>query len=203
MSSNPFDRFFPADFQLETPRVQLRPMQLSDIEIYKSLANEPDLWKYFTKDLMDPHEMEQWVKDALDEKMKFTRMPFTVIDKDTKTVCGSTSYGNISFFDKRIEIGWTWLGKEYIGMGVNRQAKFALLSYAFEVMKMERVEIKTDYLNERARAALIKVGMKPEGVLRSHMQMHSNRRRDTIYFSILKDEWPERKNNFFADLCYA
>jgi RimJ/RimL family protein N-acetyltransferase len=86
-------------------------------------------------------------------------------------------------------------------MGVNRHAKFALLSYAFEVMQMERVEIKTDFLNERAKAALLKIGMKPEGVLRSHMQMHSNRRRDTIYFSIIKNEWQERKENFFADLC--
>jgi RimJ/RimL family protein N-acetyltransferase len=68
-------------------------------------------------------------------------------------------------------------------------------------MKMERVEIKTDFLNERAKAALLKIGMKPEGVLRSHMQMHSNRRRDTIYFSIIKNEWQERKEHFFADLC--
>jgi RimJ/RimL family protein N-acetyltransferase len=85
-------------------------------------------------------------------------------------------------------------------MGVNKHAKFALLSYAFGVMKMERVEIKTDNLNERAKAALLKVGMIPEGVLRSHMQMHSNRRRDTIYFSILKSEWEERRARFFPEM---
>lgn len=67
-------------------------------------------------------------------------------------------------------------------------------------MKMERVEIKTDNLNERAKAALIKVGMKPEGVLRSHMQMHSDRRRDSIYFGMIREEWEERKMNFFSDL---
>ena len=64
-------------------------------------------------------------------------MPFTIIDKDTKSICGSTSYGNISFYDKRLEIGWSWLGTEYIGTGVNSHAKFALLSFAFEVMKIE------------------------------------------------------------------
>jgi RimJ/RimL family protein N-acetyltransferase len=67
-------------------------------------------------------------------------------------------------------------------------------------MKMERVEAKTDVLNERAKAGLLKVGMIPEGVLRSHTLMHSGRRRDTIYFSILRNEWPERKPAFFAEL---
>jgi len=195
-----FKNFFPEHFQLETPRVILRPMIMTDENTYIALAGDPDIWQFFTKNLADSSEMKQWMKDAFEEKEFYKRMPFTVIDKDTKEISGSTSYGNISFFDSRLEIGWSWLGKEYIGMGVNRQAKFALLSYAFEVMKMERVEIKTDNLNERAKAALVKVGMKPEGVLRSHMQMHSNRRRDTIYFSILKSEWAERKSNFFADL---
>lgn len=201
MVNSEMDVFFPPGFQLETPRVMLRAMQPEDLEIYKGLSNDPDIWKFFTKDLSDHREMELWVKEALAEKTQKKKMPFTVFDKDTKLICGSTSYGNFSFFDNRVEIGWTWLGKEFIGMGVNRQAKFALLSYAFEVMKMERVEIKTDFLNERAKSALLKIGMKPEGVLRSHMQMHSNRRRDTIYFSIIKNEWQEKKENFFADLC--
>ena len=200
--ANEMDVFFPPGFQLETPRVVLRGMQQEDLEIYKGLAKDPEIWKFFTKNLSDPEEMELWVKEALAEKAQKKKMPFTVFDKDTKLICGSTSYGNFSFFDKRVEIGWTWLGKEYIGMGVNRHAKFALLSYAFEVMKMERVEIKTDLLNERAKSALLKIGMKPEGVLRSHMQMHSNRRRDTIYFSIIRSEWQERKEHFFADLSY-
>ena len=200
--ANEMDVFFPPGFQLETPRVVLRGMQQEDLEIYKGLAKDPEIWKFFTKNLSDPEEMELWVNEALAEKAQKKKMPFTVFDKDTKLICGSTSYGNFSFFDKRVEIGWTWLGKEYIGMGVNRHAKFALLSYAFEVMKMERVEIKTDFLNERAKSALLKIGMKPEGVLRSHMQMHSNRRRDTIYFSIIRSEWQERKEHFFADLIY-
>jgi RimJ/RimL family protein N-acetyltransferase len=140
------------------------------------------------------------MKEAFAEKELFRRMPFLIYDKDAKQTAGSTSFGNISFFDQRVEIGWTFLGPEFIGTGLNKQAKFALLSFAFEVMKMERVEVKTDVLNERSKSALLKVGMIPEGVLRSHMQMHSNRRRDTIYFSILKSEWPERKESFFAEI---
>jgi RimJ/RimL family protein N-acetyltransferase len=198
--SSPYQKFFPAGFELETPRVRLRLMTADDYDVLLPLTGSDDIWKYFTKDLGKPEELRKWIDDALEEAKAEKRVPFVVIDKDTRQVCGSTSYGNISFYDSRIEIGWSWLGKDYIGMGVNRHAKFALLSYAFEVMKLERVEIKTDVLNERARAALLKVGMIPEGVLRSHQQMHSNRRRDTIYYSILKAEWPERKKSFFVDM---
>lgn len=195
-----YEQYFPATFTLETPRVLLRLLERKDLDLLLPLAHPQEIWKYFTKDLSIEIEMSQWIEEALQQRESQTRMPFIVIDKHDKQVCGSTSYGNISFFDRRIEIGWSWLGTDSIGTGVNRHAKFALLSYAFEAMKMERVEIKTDNLNERAKAALFKVGMKPEGILRSHMQMHSNRRRDTIYFSILKSEWPERKEHFFGDL---
>jgi RimJ/RimL family protein N-acetyltransferase len=195
-----YQKFFPSSFTLETPRVLLRLMNEEDIDLYNSLATSKDTWKYFTKDLSDPNEMKNWIDEALRDRMEEKRMPFTVIDKDTNEICGSTSYGNISFYDRRVEIGWSWLGPQFLGSGVNRHAKFALLSFAFEVMKMQRVEIKTDNQNDRAKAALIKVGMKPEGVLRNHMQMHSDRRRDTIYFSIIASEWEERKASFFSEL---
>lgn len=186
---------------METLRVIITPMKPGDYDAFLPLTTKsPALWKYFTKDLSKPHELQEWVNDAMKEKEKCKRMPFTVTDRDTKQICGSTSLGNISFFDKRVEIGWSWLGEDYIGMGVNMAVKFALMSFAFEVMEMERVEAKTDFLNERAKAGLLKIGMIPEGVLRSHMQMPGNRRRDSAYYSILKDEWKERKSLFFSHL---
>jgi N-acetyltransferase len=195
-----YQKFFSDNFTLETPRVLLRLMTPQDYEAFLPLAKDTATWKYFTKDLSDEQELKTWMQQLLAEREKEVRMPFTVIDKHTHEICGSTSFLNISFYDKRLEIGSSWLGTSFVGTGVNREAKFALLSFAFEVMKMERVEIKTDNLNERAKAALLKVGMKPEGVLRSHMQMHSNRRRDTIYFSIIKNEWQERKMSFFPEM---
>ena len=194
-----YEKFFPAGFTLETPRVILRLLKAEDHDALLPLTQSDDIWKFFTKYLSQPGELKTWIEDALKEREEQKKMPFLVIDKPNQ-ICGSTSFGNISFYDKRIEIGWTWLGQEFIGIGINRQAKFALLSYAFEVMQMERVEIKTDILNERARAALLKIGMMPEGVLRSHQLMHSNRRRDTIYYSIIKNEWEEKKRLFFNDL---
>src|SRR5688572_12880028 len=195
-----FNKFFPEDFVIETLRVIIRPLKENDFESFIPLTKNADTWKHFTKDLSSESELKVWMDDAMNEKTEGKRMPFTIIDRDTKQICGSTSYGNISFYDKRLEIGWSWLGPEYIGMGVNKPVKFALLSYAFEVMKMERVEAKTDFLNERAKAGLLKVGMIPEGVLRSHMQMPGNRRRDSAYYSILKEEWKERKELFFSHL---
>lgn len=195
-----FTKFFPEKFELETTRVLIRPMQDSDFEIFRQLAQEKSIWTYYYKDLSNETELRTWMEIAMEEKAAGKRMPFTIIDLDTQQVCGSSSFGNISFYDKRIEIGWSWLGSEYIGMGVNKHVKFALISYAIEVMKMERVEAKTDVLSERAKAGLLKVGMIPEGVLRSHTLMHDGRRRDTIYFSILRSEWPERKAAFFGEM---
>jgi RimJ/RimL family protein N-acetyltransferase len=200
VDNNEYQRFFPASFELETARVLLRLLKPEDYDTLLPLAQSKDIWKYFTKELDDPQELRHWIAELLQEREQEKRMPFVIIDKDTNEVCGSTSFLNISFYDKRLEIGSTWLGNDFMGMGINKPAKFALLSYAFGVMKMERVEIKTDNLNERSKAALLKIGMVPEGVLRSHMLMHSNRRRDSIYFSILKSEWEERRQSFFPEM---
>jgi RimJ/RimL family protein N-acetyltransferase len=122
-----------------------------------------------------------------------TRLAFTIIDKNKNQVIGSTSFGNISERDKRIEIGWTWIGKEFHGKGFNNNAKYLMLRYCFEKLDFERVELKTDILNTPARKAMTKIGFIEEGILRSHTLMTNNRRRDTIYFSMLKSEWNEIK----------
>lgn len=195
-----YQKFFPDHFTLETPRVLLRLVTPQDYEAFLPLTKDKDIWRFFPKDLSNEQELKTWMQQLFSEREKGVRMPFTIIDKHSNEIVGSTSYLNISLYDKRLEIGSTWLGTSFIGTGVNREAKFALLSFAFEVMKMERVETKTDNLNERSKAALLKIGMKPEGILRSHMLMHDNRRRDTIYFSIIRSEWEERKMHFFPEM---
>jgi len=195
-----YEKFFPSAIMLETQRVMLRLLQPEDAKELKKITAPEIIWKYFTKNLADYNELVKWIDDALQERVQEKRMPFVMIDKETMTLCGSTSLGNISFYDKRMEIGWTWLGTEYMGTGLNRHAKFALLSYAFDVAGMERVEIKTDYLNERSRAALHKIGAWEEGILKSHMLMHDGRRRDSVYYSYLKEDWPKIKEIFFLDL---
>ena len=189
-----------AELRLETDKVLLRPLQHLDIASFTPLAKDESLWKYFTFLLDYPAELQRWVEAALQEREEGKRIPFTIIEKATDNICGSTSFGSISYFDKRIEIGWSWLGKQYQGTGINFHSKFSLLSYAFDVLNWERVEIKTDNLNERAKQGLRKIGAKEEGVLRSHMQMPLNRRRDSVYFSILKNEWPAVRNTIFKEI---
>jgi N-acetyltransferase len=188
------------NLKLETDKVILRPLQQEDISLLGRISNDASLWRYFTFLLNKSSELQRWVETALKEREEGKRLPFTIIEKAAGEVCGSTSLGSISYYDKRIEIGWSWLGKQFQGTGINFHAKFSMLSYAFDVLDWERVEMKTDNLNERAKQGLRKIGAKEEGVLRSHMQMPLDRRRDSVFFSILKDEWPKIKNSIFKEI---
>src|SRR3982750_331549 len=102
----PYDKFFPDTLVLETPRVALRLLQLTDADALSAIAEPPEIWKYFTKELNNRSELAEWMEVALQERSEKKRMPFVIIDKDSGLVCGSTSLGNISFYDKRVEIGW-------------------------------------------------------------------------------------------------
>lgn len=193
-----FQQWFPPSLVLETELVQLRILRAEDVPALQPLTASGTTWKYFTKDLGGQQVYADWMAEALRDYADEKRVPFLVFDKQTGRPAGSTSFGNVSFFDKRIEIGWSWLGDVFKGSGVNTHAKFLLMRYAFETLGFERVEIKTDNLNERSKAALRKIGATAEGVLRSHMQMHSDRRRDSIYFSVLKSEWPQVRAERFG-----
>jgi RimJ/RimL family protein N-acetyltransferase len=186
---------------LETNRVLLRPLEKSDVDSFFNLAqNDQDMWKYFTLNLADKKDLDKWMDAAFKDRESGTRRPFTIIDKNTNQIAGSSSMGNISYHDLRLEIGWSWLGKNFRSTGVNLHAKYSMMRYAFDEMNFERVEFKTDWLNERAKQGLRKVGGKEEGVLRSHMTMWNNRRRDSIYFSVIKNEWVQLKETIFKDV---
>jgi RimJ/RimL family protein N-acetyltransferase len=177
------------DLILQTDKILLRPLISTDYLSFKKLTADQSMWIYFTRDLSVESELHDWVKTAVNDIKNKTRLAFTIIDKSTGITVGSTSLGNISLRDKRVEIGWTWLSKEYQGTGFNSQVKYLLIKYIFEVLDFERVEFKTDVLNIAARKALLRIGAKEEGVLRSHTLMTHGRRRDTIYYSILRSEW--------------
>ena len=179
------------DFELIllSDKVLLRPLLIEDFDQLAGLANDQSMWVYFTSNLSDRVVLRNWMEDAILQKENKTRLPLVIIDKSSDKIAGSTSFGNISYHDKRVEIGWTWLGKEYQGKGLNDQIKYLMINYCFEVMNFERVEFKTDVLNIPARKALSRLGMTEEGVLRSHTLMTNSRRRDTIFYSVLKFEW--------------
>ena len=182
--------------KFETDQILLRPLEVIDKEAMGLLPSEKHMWTYFTSDLSEPNVLSSWIDNSIEDIRKSKRLALAIIAKQTNTIIGSTSLGNLSERDKRAEIGWTWICKDFQGKGINDQAKFLLLDYCFEELNLARVEFKTDVLNLPARNALKRIGATEEGVLRSHSLMTNNRRRDTIYFSILSKEWTEIKKKF-------
>jgi len=190
----------PKDLILETNKVLLRHIEEKDQADFLRLAQQDeDMWAWFTLNLADEVQLKKWMDMAFVDKQVGTRRPFTIIDKTSGQVAGSTSMGNISYPDLRLEIGWSWLGKDFRGTGLNRHAKYAMMKYAFDKLHFERVEFKTDVLNAGAREGLRKIGASQEGVLRSHMTMWNNRRRTSVYYSVLKEEWPGLKETIFKE----
>ncbi len=180
-------------------KILLEPLKESHIKNMRKLSNHPDIWTWYTADLTDPDELEKWMTARLAEVKREEKMSYAVILKETGEVIGSTSYGHIDWVEKGIEIGWTWLGKNYIGSGINKHMKFIMLQHAFEKMGVERLELRTDELNVRSRKAMEKIGAKHDGTLRSHRSTRGNRRRNTVVYSIIKSEWPEIRSSIFSN----
>jgi N-acetyltransferase len=118
-------------------------------------------------------------------------LPFAQVEKTTGRVIGSTRYANIERAHRRLEIGWTWIARPWQRTAVNTESKYLLLRHAFETLGCVRVELKTDSLNAKSRAAILRIGAREEGTFRNHMITSSGRIRHTVYFSIVDAEWPE------------
>ena len=144
--------------------------------------------------------MRGYIETALAEQESGASLPFAVIAIDSGRAIGSTRYGNINLPNKRLEIGWTWYAPAYQRTPVNTECKLLLLMHAFERLGMIRVEFKTDALNEKSRNALGRIGAIQEGIFRKHLICESGRVRDTVYFSILDNEWREKKRALEARL---
>ncbi len=182
---------FPFQHLLVLGKVELKIVEEAHFDSLQSLALTASDWKYFTSNLADKAGFKAWFTEGIGLYKEHKRIPFAIFNQGE--MAGTTSFGNISLHDKRIEIGWTWLGKKHQGTGLNPKVKLLLLSFAFEQLGMERVELKTDVNNLASRKAMLKIGATEEGILRSHTLMAFGNRRDTIYYSILKTEWPSVK----------
>jgi RimJ/RimL family protein N-acetyltransferase len=179
-----------ASVELENEHVRLRPIALTDRSALAEIAFDADIWRYFVQRIDNDADLDRFIRLAVEDTAANRRVVFAVINKETGSVAGSMAYGNLAEADRRLEVGWSWLGRAYRGKGVNRWAKFLLLQHAFEQLDCERVEFKTDVLNLQARKGLQNIGATEEGVLRSFNYMPDARRRDAIYYSILRREWP-------------
>lgn len=185
------------DAVLENDVARLRRITLDDKAGFARIAFDPDIWTYFVSTITDEQSLNAFVEQGIQDTLNGTRIVFAIIDKRSGEIAGSTSFGNLAPKDRRLEIGWSWLGAAYRGSTLNRAVKGLLLDHAFSVLECERVEFKTDVLNTRARNGLKSIGATEEGVFRSFNYMPSGRRRDAVYYSVLKAEWPRIKAERF------
>jgi RimJ/RimL family protein N-acetyltransferase len=177
--------------RLENEHVLIRPLEADDRSALAAVAFDPDIWRYFVQRVKNEEDLDAFLRSALDDRAAGRRMVYAVVDKTRgNALAGSMAYGNLAPSEQRLEIGWSWLATAYRGTGVNRWAKFLLLEHAFERLGCERVEFKTDVLNLQARQGLRNIGATEEGVFRSYNNMPDGRRRDAVYYSLLKREWP-------------
>jgi RimJ/RimL family protein N-acetyltransferase len=183
---------------LENDYVLLRPVQPEDRDALKAIAIEPKIWRYFPFRMATEADFDAFFDLGLTELKARTRVAYYIADKRTGAAAGSMSFGNLAEKDGRLEIGWSWLGLGSQGAGINKWAKFLMMRHAFEQLGAERVEFKTDQLNVQARHALCNIGAREEGTLRSFNPMPDGRRRDAVYYSVLKAEWLFVKEQLLA-----
>jgi RimJ/RimL family protein N-acetyltransferase len=185
---------------LENDFVSLAPLTDDYLEALFEAGLEETVWRWSPEPITTPEAMKKYIETALDEQKRGVSLPFVTIEKTTNKVVGATRFGNIDTVNRRAEIGWTWINPAWQRTYVNTGAKLIMLTHAFETWKCIRVEFKTDALNENSRNAILRLGAKQEGILRQHMICQSGRLRDSVYFSILDNEWHNVKENLLRKL---
>jgi N-acetyltransferase len=178
---------------LEGSFVRLEPMTMDHHAGLTAIGLDPDIWRLTVANVRTPEEMRSYMQSALRLQTEGSSLPFVTIERSSGRIVGSTRFGNYDPLNRRIEIGWTWLAQAWQRTAANTEAKYLMLTYAFERLQCVRVELKTDVLNRPSRNAMMRIGAKEEGILRKHTLMWTGRYRDTVFYSVLDEEWPEVK----------
>jgi RimJ/RimL family protein N-acetyltransferase len=156
-------------------------------------AADGQLWNMKLTVVPGPETIGGYLASALEGRAAGTVMPFVIVLRETGAIVGSTRFWKIDRANRKLEIGHTWLGESVQRSVVNTEAKYLLLSHAFDVMRCVRVQFTTDELNQKSRAAIVRIGAKQEGVVRHERIMPDGRKRNSVRFSIIDDEWPQVK----------
>ena len=175
---------------LEGQHVRLEPLSLDHTEALWPAAAPPEVWAFTTIRIRSADDLRAYLAEALADR---NAVPFCTIDRATGEAVGTTRFANISVEHKRVEIGWTFVTPAKQRTAINTEAKYLMLRHAFETWGCNRVELKTNALNTKSRNAMLRIGAKEEGTFRRHMINSDGTLRDTVYFSIIAEEWPSVK----------
>lgn len=187
---------------MESEHLILEPLTAARIpELYDAIGSDPEIyqWLPFKRPQSLP-EFTQVLQGFVNDSAAGIRVAHAVILKESNQAIGTTSFLDLNPTHNSIEIGSTFYAKEFWRSFVNTESKFLMLSEAFEVRGVERVTLKTDSLNQRSRNAIERLGATYEGTLRHHMRRPDGSWRDSAYFSILKEEWPQAKESLLEKL---
>ena len=181
-------------------RARLVPMEAGHAEALFEAARDPDIWAYMPLRVTNRTDMVRIVEEALRAQAQGTDVPYVIEDRETGRVVGSTRFCDITLPHRSLEIGWTWLSPQVWRTRINTECKYLLLRHAFETLDLLRVQLKTDARNLRSQRAIERLGAVKEGVLRHHRVLPDGYVRDSVYYSILAEEWPGVKARLEAML---
>ena len=176
---------------LQGPRLLLRPLQYSDANALLHAAADGELWNLTVTVVPSASTVDSYLKKALDGRDAGTVMPFVIVLKDNGEVIGSTRFWKIDPLNRKLEIGSSWIAARWQKSFVNTEAKYLMLRHAFEVLDCVRVQFTTDENNQKSRDAILRLGAQQEGIVRHERIMPDGRKRNSVRFSIIDDEWPQ------------
>jgi RimJ/RimL family protein N-acetyltransferase len=175
---------------LRGSHVRLEPLSQLHAPDLLQAAADPLIWRWLPERVESEADLRRWIDAALAAQAAGSEYPFAVIDQASGRAVGSTRYMDVTRANRGVEVGWTWYRPADWGGPVNPEAKLLLLGHAFEAWGAIRLYLKTDSLNERSRAAILKLGASFEGDLRNHRIRLDGSYRHSSYYSILDSEWP-------------
>jgi RimJ/RimL family protein N-acetyltransferase len=181
--------------------VRLEPLSLAHVPALTVAGQNEDIWRYMPyQQMRTESDMRGWVEDMLERQGRGGDLPFAVYHLAAGRAIGATRFMDIQREHRNLEIGGTWYAAEFQRTPVNTECKYLLLRHAFEDLGCLRVQLKTDLRNERSQRAIERLGAVREGVLRDHMIMPDGHVRSSVYYGILRAEWPAVKSGLEARL---
>jgi RimJ/RimL family protein N-acetyltransferase len=186
---------------LEGELVRLEPMTAAHEDGLWEASRDERTWRWLSiEQPQTREEMHAYVEAALALEREGAEMPLVTRRRDDDRIVGSTRYLALRPEHRSLEIGWTWLHPDAWGSGINVEAKLLMFEHAFERLGCLRVELKTDARNERSRGAMAALPAQFEGVHRKQMLVRGGQRRDSAWYSVIDDEWPEVRANLLRRL---